>query len=219
MKQVYLVSEDEVTRAIVRRILTEYAPALTVKSELPERGSGIRSKIINFNRLSETTPVILLIDLDTTDCAPVLKSKLLEGIEHKENFVINIAVDEAEAWLMADRENFSEYLSVDLDVIPQSTLKKQGGMKECREMDVPTKTSYYLTHSLVFMSDNDEIKARIGAVGRRCKGKEYNTALVPFIENMWDIEKARRNSDSLCRMVRRIQQLERRIVVSGREQE
>ena len=39
------------------------------------------------------------------------------------------------------------------------------------------------------------------------KGKEYNSALTPFIENHWNIENACQNSDSLNRMVKRISNL------------
>ena len=39
------------------------------------------------------------------------------------------------------------------------------------------------------------------------KRQEYNTAILPFINECWDIESAMRNSDSLCRMVGRIKAL------------
>ena len=78
-------------------------------------------------------------------------------------------------------------------------------------MAIPAKASYYLTHTLVFKSKNEEVKSRIGSTGRKCKGKEYNSALVPFIITKWDIEAARLNSDSLSRMIRRIKQLEQRL--------
>lgn len=88
--------------------------------------------------------------------------------------------------------------------MPTSAMQKQGGSVKRREMQLPLKASYYLTHNLALQSSKDEIKAQIGSQGRRCKGKEYNTALVPFIEKEWDVEKARVNSDSLDRMIRRL---------------
>ena len=39
------------------------------------------------------------------------------------------------------------------------------------------------------------------------KGKEYNSALTPFIRKQWDIDNARLNSDSLNRMINRIEKL------------
>lgn len=38
MREIYLVGEDEVTKAIIRKIMAVYTPELTVKGELPARG-------------------------------------------------------------------------------------------------------------------------------------------------------------------------------------
>lgn len=206
-KEVYLVGEDTVTRAIIYRILSEFAPNVKVKQELPARGSEIKNKISNFNALSRSTPVILLIDLDTDDCAPILKNKLLGEKPQEENFIFNIAVDEAEAWLMADRENFSAFIGIELEKMPIAQPNKQGGIKALQEMSLPTKCSYYLTHILAPQSSKKEIREQIAATGKNCKGKEYNTALLPFIQKQWDISTAVTNSDSLKRMVNRIKTL------------
>lgn len=204
MKEVYLVGEDPVTRAIIYRILSVYAPNIRVKQELPARGSEIKSKIDSLNKLSQSTPVILLTDLDADDCAPILKNKLLEGMVQERDFILNIAVDEAEAWLMADRNSFASFLNVNLADMPNSAPHKQGGRRALPEMSIPVKASYYLTHTLAPKSTHAEIRAQIAAVGRNCKGKEYNNALLPFIQEQWDISVAIANSDSLRRMVKRI---------------
>ena len=39
------------------------------------------------------------------------------------------------------------------------------------------------------------------------KGPEYNTGILPFIEKKWDIDMARTNSDSLNRMILRVNAL------------
>ena len=44
--------------------------------------------------------------------------------------------------------------------------------------------------------------------GSASKGKEYNSAVVPFVKNSWNIETAMSNSDSLIRMVNRLRLLE-----------
>ena len=80
MKEVFLAGEDEVTKAIIRRTVAEYAPNLRVKMELPARGGELKSKIVNFNNLSLTDPVILLTDLDAENCAPAAKERMLAGI-------------------------------------------------------------------------------------------------------------------------------------------
>ena len=148
MKEVFLAGEDEVTKAIIRRTVAEYAPNLRVKMELPARGGELKSKIVNFNNLSLTDPVILLTDLDAENCAPAAKERLLAGIKQADHFIVNIAVDEAEAWLMADREGFAKYLGVAIEDMPMSEPQKQGGRKPLKEMKIPVKASYYLTHKL-----------------------------------------------------------------------
>lgn len=105
---VYIVGEDDVTRHVIYRILSYCgAGRFTVLMELPARGGEIKNKIPNFNQLAMKFPVILLTDLDADNCAPELKRKLLGGLEQAENLVFNVAVDEAEAWLMADRDGFA----------------------------------------------------------------------------------------------------------------
>lgn len=143
MKEVFLAGEDEVTKAIIRRTVAEYAPNLRVKMELPARGGELKSKIVNFNNLSLTDPVILLTDLDAENCAPAAKERLLAGIKQADHFIVNIAVDEAEAWLMADREGFAKYLGVAIEDMPMSEPQKQGGRKPLKEMKIPVKASYY----------------------------------------------------------------------------
>lgn len=80
-------------------------------------------------------------------------------------------------------------------------------MKALTEMQIATKASFYLTHSLILESTKADLKEQIKSHGRKCKGKEYNTALLPFIANQWNPENAKSNSDSLHRMISRLQAL------------
>lgn len=205
---VYVVGEDDVTRHVIYRILNYCGVGLfTVLAELPARGGEIKNKIPNFNQLAIKVPVILLTDLDANSCAPELKRKLFGQLEQAENLVFNVAVDEAEAWLMADREGFAKYISVDVDQLPCAIPQKQGGSKACMEMQFSCKSSYFLTHILIRESLDRTLKKQLMAEGKASKGPEYNTAILPFIDKSWDIESAMRNSESLCRMVGRIKAL------------
>lgn len=111
--ELYIVGEDEATRSIIYKII-EFCQFdnVTILGELPARGGQIKQQMNNFNKLSFVYPVVLLTDLDNADCPPSLIQSW--NIENKSsNLIINIAIDEAEAWLMADRENFSKYFQVD----------------------------------------------------------------------------------------------------------
>jgi hypothetical protein len=203
--RVYIVGEDDVTLAVIRRVLAYCSADYKIIQNLPARGGQIKSKISEFNKLSETHPVVLLIDLDSDDCAPLLFNTLVK--DKNKNFIFNIAVDEAEAWLMADRKGFASYFKIKIEDMPSVYLTKQGGNKALTEMNFTYKSSMYLTHELIKKSKNSEYIQQLTPKKNAAKGPEYNSCMLPFIQNAWNIDDARKNSDSLNRMILRIEKL------------
>ncbi len=206
MIKVYIVGEDPVTYTIIKKVLFYCSDQIKIISELPARGGEVKNKVSKFNRLSEHFPVILLMDLDNYTCAPELLDRLISN--KNKNFIFNIAVDEAEAWLMADREGFSRYFSIDLNLIPKAIKTKQGGRKALKEMEFPYKSSMFFTHNLVPKSRNANVIRQFTPITGAAKGPEYNFGMLPFIQDFWDIDNAKSNSDSLNRMIDRIKRLE-----------
>lgn len=206
--RVYISGEDPVTIAVIERLLNYVSASISVIMQLPARGGQVKSKIPEFNKLAISNPVVMLVDVDE-GCAPLLKQKLFEGLEQSTHFLFNVSVDEAEAWLMADRQGFASYFGLDVDKIPESALLKQGGRVGRLEMNFSYKSSLYLTHTLAPLSTKKEIREQVAVTNPKgpAKGKEYNKALVPFIKNNWNIDVAKENSDSLQRMIRRIEDL------------
>lgn len=209
MRDVYIAGEDDATRAIIVRLIEDYAPNLNILGYLPARGSQVKSSIHIYNQLAQTYPVILLTDLDNEPCGPIGKKKLLGNLTQAQDFVINLAIDEVEAWLMADRNGFARYFGVPIDKIPLSAPQKMSGSKALPELSVGVKSSWLFTHQLMSFSSNAERKAQVAVSpnDKNSKGKEYNTAVVPFIHGVWDPEVARQASDSLNRMIARIQKI------------
>lgn len=204
---VYIVGEDEVTRAIIVRIIQEYAPHLSIIQYIPARGSEIKSKINKLNRVALQSPVVLLSDLDTDPCAPIAKNHLTNGVfPISPEFVISIAVDEAEAWLLADTNGFASYFGIPIEQMPNCSLQSFLGPRRRMEMSIPMKSSYYITHHLINHSSKGQLKAQIFAT-TSCKGKEYNEAIIPFIRTKWNISAARQKSYSLDGMIKRIQRI------------
>ena len=68
-----------------------------------------------------------------------------------------------------------------------------------------------LTHSIAMKSRNVELRAQVGAQGKASKGPEYNDAILPFVKNIWNIDEAMKNSDSLSRMVLRLKRLSEQV--------
>jgi len=203
--KVYIVGEDDVTLAVIKRALAYCSDDFEIISSLPARGGQVKSKISEFNKLSETHPVVLLIDLDNNDCAPQLIKQLVK--DKNDDFIFNIAVDEAEAWLMADREGFASYFKIKINDMPSTHQTKQGGRKALTEMKFAYKSSMYLTHDLINKSKKSEYIQQLTPKKGAAKGPEYNSCILPFIQNSWNIDYARKNSDSLNRMIMRIEKL------------
>lgn len=216
-KDIYIVGEDPVTKTIIRRLIKDYAPNLSIKAEMPARGSQTKSLLPKFNNVATTDPVVMLIDLDANDCPPQLKQQLigkLKGTPKEENLLINIAVDEAEAWLFADRDGFANYLHVPVDKMPDATQHKLNGPRNVIEMNCAEKISRHLTHTIALLSTNKDIREQVGVdnPNEGCKGNEYNNVILPFIRNNWNVEDAKKNSNSLLRMIERIKKLNTKCV-------
>jgi hypothetical protein len=79
---------------------------------------------------------------------------------------------------------------------------KQGGRKTLTEMNFSYKSSMFLTHELI-KKVNIWNSPKKGAT----KGPEYNSCMLPFTQNIWNIDNARQNTDSLNRMIVRLQNL------------
>lgn len=204
--KVYIVGEDEATKEIIKRVLMFCSDNFEIILELPARGGQIKQKISNFNSLSESYPVILLMDLDEKDCAPIVLRDFFQDTKKSNHFIFNIANDEAEAWLMADRTSFSEYFRVPIDTIP-SPQRIRNKKDFYHEMVFPYKSSFYMVNEIIPNSRIKEFKDQMIPQNGAKKGKEYNSALTPFIRNHWVIDNARLNSDSLNRMIIRIDKL------------
>lgn len=204
-----IVGEDNVTQEIIRRLITLYAPCWDTLHPLPARGSQAtqKDKIEAYNKLAHTIPVILLTDLDAAQCAPRKREEILSPIAHKQpKFLINVAVEEAETWLMADKENFISYFGVQ-DKIPEATLCRMFGRNERREILFRYKPSLYMMKEIIPTSNKPAVIAQLHPKNGAKKGPEYNTAMLPFISQVWNPENARKRSYSLNRMIVRIQNI------------
>lgn len=203
--EVAIVGEDQATKDIIKRII-HYVGNIEIAYDLPARGGKILSMIREFNNLSHSIPVVLLTDLDQYNCPPELLNKWFEKFSRNEDFHVRVAVDEAEAWLMADREGFSNYFSLPIERIPQS-ISKSRIAPDKNEMSFPYKSSYFLGREIIPYSTSSNIKKDMTPKSGSTKGPLYNSRISPFIKNNWDIRRAQENSYSLRRTIARMQAL------------
>lgn len=208
--QVFTVGEDAVTRAIARRLLTQVGTFLKPGLDLPARGSEIKQRFPQYRKLAEKFPVLLLTDLDDKHCPLELRAEWLAGTEPPEQLMFRICVDEAESWLMADREGLARHLLIDRELIPQATQLDPRNPQN-REIRLPYKPSLYLMRELAAQSASQEIKRQLTPKKLAKKGPEYNAALLPFIQHQWNIEVAAQQSYSLRKAMAHIERLEEQL--------
>jgi hypothetical protein len=143
-----------------------------------------------------------LTDLDQYNCAPELISEWFgKAVFHKQ-FLFRVAHKEAESWLMADRKGFSKWLDIPINLIPDSKIIDK--RKSIFELEFPYKPSLYMMKEIISKSSKKELVEKLTPNEGARKGPAYNSAIVPFIKNTWDIEYASRNSFSLKRTIEKI---------------
>jgi len=194
--QVNLAVEDRLSEAVVKRILHVTGRPYAVRACYGKEGFGyLKRHVTAFNEAAKHFPWIVLADLDQRQCAPALIRDWLgfSPEEVQNNFVFRVAVREVEAWLMADRQGFSAFLSVPTHRIPPRVdgindpklylinLARRSRRKAIRDDIVPPSDS----------------TSRIG--------KNYNGRLIEFVNRWWDLSTARRSSPSLDRAVRALE--------------
>jgi hypothetical protein len=205
--EVIIVGEDAVTQAVIRRLINAICPeGISILREDPARGGQIKAMAEKYNRLAQNYRIILLADLDLADCPLTEQQAWLGGKERHPHFMFRFACDEAESWLLADRPGFARFLGVRQDLIPEATARNIRREPENREIRPRVKSSFFIMHELAPQSGREPIREGLIPKDRRSKGPMYNSTLIPFIQNDWNVETARQNSDSLNRMCVRLQE-------------
>ena len=195
----YLVGEDAVSHAVIRRLLSHAGKTWQLEAH-PARSGRIKPMLSNFLQLSRSARVILLAELDAVECAPRMKTDWLGEESLPDMMCFRIAVEEPESWLMADRRGFAAYLGVPETVIPVAGPRKPGESGK-DEVCTPYKPSLYMMQEIACHSTDERMRNDLIPKPLARKGPKYNDALVPFISDRWNIERAMKNSYSLRKAV------------------
>lgn len=200
---VYYGGEDQVTKLIAKQLI-RYAAQLeglddiTLDDANPrDYGTRALEKLKLIIQLSVAAPVVCVFDSDG-DCVVELLKKYA-GNWKNQHLAINIAIDEGETWLMADRRNFSDYFGLKLSLIPD----KKENSQELSE-SIPYKTILYFLQQLVPHSRKKKVLKNLTCERPGKKPPTYNALWAEFIEKYWDIAIASNNSDSLLRAITRV---------------
>ncbi len=182
-----LAVEDVLSESILFKLLKNYFSNKNfhICGTYGLRGiSYLKTNRKRFNNAAKGSPYILLVDLDSLSCAPLLIIQWYPNGYHH-NLLFRIAVREVESWLLAHREAFASYFGVSLNLLPHNP----------DNIDHPKEKLL----EIVSNSRNSTLKRAILPVpGSTAKtGPDYNGTLSAFAFEYWNPDEARLVSSSL----------------------
>ena len=196
---IYLATEDVLSVAILKRILSDKFASADLQVILPKPQSNLGGAgpiKQNFRQYLQAARNgvcnIILTDLDNYHCPPALLRdwQVTQPLPNK--LIFRIAVREVESWLLADRQNIAGYLNV-------SSARVERNPEQLRD------PKEHLI-SLASHSKTKKIKEGIGPVHGNYSpvGPDYNSILCEFVRTKWDYSRAASNAPSLQRMLNRL---------------
>lgn len=185
--------EDEVSEAVVRKLISCIRSDIQIKNVVGKSGrTYLQKKARELNRTASKIPVFLLVDLDSHNTHPSDVIKQWLGGSPQQYLLFRFAITEVESWVMADRENFSNLLSVPVSKISLNT-------------DTILDPKEFLI-KLARSSRSSRIKKDlIPKKGSSAKiGPAYNPVLIQFVKNKWNPKNAALRSNSLKRAINKL---------------
>jgi hypothetical protein len=192
MVSVALVAEDELSMAVLERIVGLSERPFVVTRRLVEHGCGnIRRSVQKYRNASHVVPHIVLTDLDQAEC-PTSLMAAWQASHLPASMLFRVAVRETESWLLGDRHGFSESFHVALNRLPAAP------------EDLPDPKQALI--NLVRRCGNRRLAAEVvPAEGSRASiGPLYNERLGAFARDAWDVEAASTACPSLARFRHRL---------------
>ncbi len=189
-----LAVEDDLSEAVLRKILRSFNRAFQVKTVYKKGGFGyLKKQIKSFNQASQHIPFLVLTDLDQATCPVELITDWIKFPKNP-NLIFRVAVREVESWVLADRESFAQYLGLQKEQIPRET----------DLLDNPKETLF----QIVKKCSKREIKNSILPMKGAKIGPDYNGKLTQFITDNWKLQNAQKNSESLNRTIKCLNKFE-----------
>jgi len=189
-----LVYEDDLSCSVLKKIIKETKRPYEIGGLFSGRGSNyIKRNIKGFNYAARGMPYLVLIDLDQNECAPYLIKEWL-SIQKHNNLLFRVAVREVESWILADVDSFSSFLGISRMWIPV----------QVEEIHDPKQILINLARKSRKREIREDIVPQPGS--KRKQGRGYNSRLIKYVINYWNIQNALKNSDSLQRTFRALEE-------------
>jgi hypothetical protein len=193
MTAIVTVTEDELGEALADRLVAHSGTGLEIAVRMGRKGAGyLRAKLPQLLGLAGKVPVLMLTDLDRQECPPTLIRAWLGERNPPPHLLLRVAVREAEAWLMADRDGFAGYFEVPRHRVPEAP----------EHLDDPKREMLSILSRFASRAVRRDMVS--GTPGALRQGFGYNPRCREFVERHWHLERALPSAESLHRARRRI---------------
>lgn len=189
MKKISIASEDIISEVVLSKIVSKIC-SREIVHRLGRTGCGdLIKNISKYNQLAALHPVILMLDLDTRNCADEYVSSICSKLKKEPGFHIVVPVTEIESWLLSDKETLSVCLGINEKIMPS----------EPDKLINPKQTIINLARKSKLRKIKNELPP---SAGEKCSiGVSYNTLLCDYVNNFWRVDVAKEYSPSLKKTV------------------
>jgi hypothetical protein len=191
-----IVVEGDLEVPVAKRVLDQAGVDYAGARILNQRGrTKFWPNVARYNAAAASLGVVFaLADLEEVRCAPMLLKRHLRKKTHH-HFICRIAVRALESWLLADREQFAEFLNAPFSKLPANP----------DALTHPKKTVIELARRHAPDWLKRDLVPEEGSAG--IAGRGYNSRIVDFVIKSWNPRDARTNSHSLDRAIRAIERV------------
>ncbi|MBF2755024.1 MAG: hypothetical protein ISN29_07170 [Gammaproteobacteria bacterium AqS3] len=191
---VRLFVEDALTRIVIEKILQQTDRNYSVVGFTYLSKYSTHSKTADLNRTLKGNRLYLVVaNQSASDHCPAGAIEDL-GAPLSPNLLYRFAVMEIESWIMADRENFADYFSVDIRSVPQLP----------DEVPKPREEIVAIARKSRSKSIRDDLIPRHSSISAKI-GPNYGGVLSDFVKQRWNVSNAQKHSPSLKRTCQRLQ--------------
>jgi len=190
--EIVLVVEDDLSDAVMRRVIASVGDRLTVNRSVITGGAGnIRSGLSKYRNASHVLPHVVVTDLDRYDCPPALLADW-GAVRFPGSLLFSVAVRETEAWLLADRDALAGMLGIHTAKISQQPELESD----------PKRTLVNLARKCRRRRLRDELVPAEGSPNQI--GPAFNARMSQFVRDLWNVGRAREVAPSLARTIDRL---------------
>jgi len=188
-----LATEDALSEAVGRRLLSELSGEVWVSPALRKGGRGyLRMRMNSWRQMASRQGVLVLTDLDLIDCPPTLLRDWHAGRVAPPGLLLRVAVRTIEAWILADHQAMRKLIGpkVPLPSCPD-------------DLRNPKQHLLNLAQHAPRDVRLDLIK-QAGAMASQ--GIGYNARLTDWVTSTWSPDRAAARSPSLRRTRARLRE-------------